>query len=80
LNHSEEVQRIKTQTDASGLNYADIVADYQWAILQNPQDRLLHLNFGFLLYRYERAAAERELRAALPYDNAPVLCNWRKFD
>ena len=48
--------------------------------MRNPQDRLLHLNYGFLLHRYEPAAAERELSAALPYDNAPVLCNWRKFD
>jgi len=61
-------------------DYGETVADYQWAIAQNPQDRLLHLNYGFLMHRYEPAAAERELRAALPYDNAPVLCNWRKFD
>jgi tetratricopeptide (TPR) repeat protein len=80
LNHTEDVQRIKTQAEASGLNYGDIVADYQWALMKNPQDRLLHLNYGFLLHRYEPAAAEKELLAALPYDNAPVLCNWRKFD
>ena len=48
--------------------------------MQNPQDRLLHLNYGFLLHRYDPAAADQELRLALPYDNAPVLCNWRKFD
>jgi tetratricopeptide (TPR) repeat protein len=80
LNHAEDVQRIKTQSEASGLNYGDMVADYQWALMRNPQDRLLHLNYGFLLHRYEPAAAEKELLAALPYDNAPVLCNWRKFD
>ena len=80
LNHSEEVQRIKIQADGAGLNYGDIVAEYQWALVQNPQDRLLHLNYGFLLHRYEPALAEKELLAALPYDNAPVLCNWRKFD
>jgi len=79
LNHSEEVLRLKSEAEAS-VDFREIVSEYQWAIMQNPQDRLLHLNYGFLLYRYEPAAAERELRAALPYDNAPVLCNWRKFD
>jgi len=79
LNHSEEVLRLKSEAEGS-TDYGEIVADYQWAIMQNPQDRLLHLNYGFLLHRYDAAAAEQELRAALPYDNAPVLCNWRKFD
>ncbi|MFZ0201788.1 MAG: tetratricopeptide repeat protein [Candidatus Sulfotelmatobacter sp.] len=80
LNHSEEVLRLRSQTEGVSLEYGEIVAEYQWAIIRNPQDRLLHLNYGFLLHRYEPAAAERELSAALPYDNAPVLCNWRKFD
>ncbi len=80
LNHTEDVTRLKNQVEGANLNYGEIVADYQWAILQNPQDRLLHLNYGFLLHRYEPAVADKELRAALPYDNAPVLCNWRKFE
>ncbi len=80
LNHSEQIERAKAAVSAQDLNYSEVVAAYQWAILQNPQDRLLHLNYGFLLHRYEPAAADSELRAALPYDNAPVLCNWRKFD
>ena len=79
LNHSEELQRLKSQAVGSA-DYAETVAAYQWAIMQNPLDRLLHLNYGFLLHRYDPAAAAQELRLALPYDNAPVLCNWRKFD
>lgn len=79
LNHNEEFLRLKNEASVS-VNYQEIVAEYQWAIRQNPQDRLLHLNYGFLLYPYEREAAEKELYAALPYDNAPVLCNWRKFE
>ncbi len=79
LNQNEEVQRLKSEATVS-VDYGEMVAAYQWALMQNPQDRLLHLNFGFLLHRYEPAAAEIEFRAALPYDNAPVLCNWRKFD
>ncbi len=80
LNHSEEILRLKSQMSGVSLDYGEIVAEYQWAIMRNPQDRLLHLNYGFLLHRYEPGAADKELRAALPYDNAPVLCNWRKFD
>ena len=79
LTNSEDVLRLRRQAEIS-VNFGEIVAQYQWAITQNPQDRLLHLNYGFLLHRYEPAAADQELRAALPYDNAPVLCNWRKFD
>lgn len=80
LNHSQQIERAKAAVTAEDLNYSDVVAAYQWAIQQNPQDRLLHLDYGFLLHRYDPAAADPELRAALPYDNAPVLCNWRKFD
>ena len=79
LNHSEQILRMKGEANGSA-DYAEIVAEYQWAILQNPQDRLLHLNYGFLLHRYDAASSDQQLRLALPYDNAPVLCNWRKFD
>ena len=79
LNHSEEVLRVKSEAEGT-TDYREIVAEYQWAIMQNPQDRLLHLNYGFLLHRYDPPAADQELRLALPYDNASTLCNWRKFD
>jgi len=79
LNHSGQVAKMKQAAETSS-EYADTVAAYGWAIAQNPQDRLLHLNYGFFLHRYAPAASAQELRMALPYDNAPVLCNWRKFD
>jgi tetratricopeptide (TPR) repeat protein len=79
LNHSEEVLRAKGEAEGS-TDYGEIVADYRWAIMQHPQDRLLHLNYGFLLHQYDPPAAEQELRLGFPYDNAPTLCNWRKFD
>lgn len=79
LSHDAEVLRMKSEANAT-VNYQEMVAEYQWAIAENPQDRLLHLNFGLFLHRYEPAAAEQELIAALPYDNAKVLCNWRKFN
>jgi tetratricopeptide (TPR) repeat protein len=79
LNHAEQIQRLKSEAEGVTVDYGQMVEEYRWAISRNPQDRLLHLNFGFLLYPYEPDAAEQELRLALPYDNAPVLCNWRKF-
>jgi len=80
LNHSEQIQRLKGEAEGITVEYREIVAEYQWAISQNPQDRLLHLNYGLLLHRYDPAAADSELRLALPYDNAPVLCNWRNLN
>jgi D-mannonate dehydratase len=80
LNHDEEVAKLEQESKGLTPDYEQTIAEYQWAIAQNPDDRLLHLNYGFFLHRYVPAAAEQELRIALPYDNAPVLCNWRVFD
>jgi tetratricopeptide (TPR) repeat protein len=80
LDHSEQVLRLKKEADAASEDYGEVISEYHWAITRNPQDRLLHLNYGFFLHHSEPAAAEQEFRIALPYDNAPVLCNWRKFD
>jgi Tfp pilus assembly protein PilF len=70
------------QAEAQGPvdSYDDTAAQYQWAIARNPQDRLLYLNYGFLVYMRDPVAATEQFRRALPYDNAPVLCNWRKFN
>lgn len=80
LNHDDEVAKLEQESKGLTPDYEETIAEYQWAIAQNPDDRLLHLNYGFFLHRYVPAAAEQELRIALPYDNAPVLCNWRVFD
>lgn len=80
LNRAEEVSRLTSEAEASSEDYPEVLAAYEWAIQQNPQDRLLHLNYGFLLHRYQPADAEQQFRLALPYDNAPVLCNWRRLE
>jgi tetratricopeptide (TPR) repeat protein len=80
LNHDDEVSTLEQESKGLKIEYAETIAEYQWAIAQNPDDRLLHLNYGFFLHRYVPAASEQELRIALPYDNAPVLCNWRMID
>lgn len=80
LNHDDEVSALQEELEHLNIEYGETIAEYQWAISQNPDDRLLHLNYGFFLHRYVPAVSEQELRIALPYDNAPVLCNWRMFD
>jgi len=78
--HSEQVLKLRLEEEASSAGYDEIVAQYRWAIAQNPHDRLLHLNLGFILHQRDPASAAQEFRIALPYDDAPVLCNWRKFN
>jgi tetratricopeptide (TPR) repeat protein len=80
LNHDDEVSKLEEESKGLKVEYDQTLAEYQWAIMQNPDDRLLHLNYGFFLHRYVPDVSEQQLRIALPYDNAPVLCNWRIFD
>jgi len=80
LNHDDEVSRLEEESKGLKVEYDQTLAEYQRAIMQNPDDRLLHLNYGFFLHRYAPDVSEQQLRIALPYDNAPVLCNWRIFD
>jgi tetratricopeptide (TPR) repeat protein len=80
LNYAEELQRTTAMAEATNENWDDILSQYQWAIAKHPDDRLLHLNFAFLLYQIDPYAATEEFRKAMPYDNAPVLCNWRKLN
>jgi tetratricopeptide (TPR) repeat protein len=78
LNHNEEVARMKALAGSPADSYEDTLAQYQWALAQAPQDRLLILNYGFLVYMRDPEAATQIFLKAMPYDNAPVLCNWRK--
>ena len=80
LNHDEQVARMQAEAESPVDSYDDTVAQYQWAIAQDPQDRLLYLNYGFLVHMQDPEGATELFRKAYPYDNAPVLCNWRKFN
>lgn len=71
-NHSEQLFRLAALAH-SDENPNDTVAQYQWAIAQNPQDRMLRLRFGMFLYRYDRAAAAQQMAMAQPWDGYPVF-------
>ena len=79
LNYAEELRRTTAMAEDTGENWDDISARYLWAIAKHPDDRLLRLNYAFLLNQIDPYAATEQFRKALPYDNAPVLCNWRTF-
>jgi Tfp pilus assembly protein PilF len=54
-------------------NPNDTAAQYQWAIARDPDDRILHFNYGVFLYPYNPAAAEQQFRAARPFDGFPLV-------
>jgi tetratricopeptide (TPR) repeat protein len=73
LNHSDEVLRLMLVAGTPNESPDQTAAQYEWAIRQRPDDRLLHYNFGRFLFRYNRAAAVQQLRLSRPWDGFPVL-------
>ena len=73
LNHSEQVFRLIAKAEPSGESPDDTAAQYQWAIANAPDDRMLRLRFGMFLYSYNRSAAAQQLAAAQPWDGYPVF-------
>ena len=73
LNHSEQVLRLMFQAQVPDENPADTSAEYQWAISQKPDDRLLRYNYGLFLFGYDRNAAVAQLRLSRPWDGFPVF-------
>ena len=73
LNHSEQVLRLSLQAESSNESPNDTATQYQWAIAKNPDDRILHFNFGEFLYPYNPGAAEQQFRLARPFDGFPVV-------
>ena len=73
LNHSEQVLRLAVQASSSEEEPADTAAQYQWAIARQPEDRILHFNYGVFLYPYNPAAAEQQFASARPFDGFPLV-------
>lgn len=73
LNHSEQVLRLMFQAQVPDENPAETSAEYQWAISQKPDDRVLRYNYGLFLFGYDRNAAVAQLRLSRPWDGFPVF-------
>jgi len=73
INHSEQVLRLTMLVDVPDENPNETAAEYQWAIRRQPDDRILHYNFGLFLFDYNRSAAAQELRMSRPWDGFPVF-------
>jgi tetratricopeptide (TPR) repeat protein len=73
LNHSDQALRLMIQTEVPDEDPAATAAQYQWAIEQRPDDRILHYNYGLFLFEHNREAAAEQLRLAQPWDGFPVF-------
>ena len=51
----------------------ETAAQYEWAIQKNPEDRVLHYNYGLFLFEQNRAAAVQQLSLSRPWDGFPVF-------
>ena len=73
LNHSDQALRLMIQSQVPDEDPAETAAQYQWAIEQKPDDRILHYNYGLFLFEHNREAAAEQLRLAQPWDGFPVF-------
>jgi tetratricopeptide (TPR) repeat protein len=73
LNHSDQVLRLTIKAGSADESPNETGAEYQWAIRKQPDDRILHYNFGLFLFDYNRAAAAEQLRMSRPWDGFPVF-------
>jgi tetratricopeptide (TPR) repeat protein len=73
LNHSDQVLRLAIKAEVPDENPTQTAGEYQWAISQKPDDRILHYNYGLFLYAYNPAAGAQELRLSRPWDGFPVF-------
>ncbi len=73
LNHADQVLRLTIKTGVADESPNETVAEYQWAIRQKPDDRILRYNFGLFLFDYDRRAAAEQLRLSRPWDGFPVF-------
>ena len=72
-NHSDQLLRLGMQVALPDENPNQTALEYQWAIAQKPDDRVLHYNYGLFLFGYDRKASFAELKMAQPWDGFPVF-------
>ncbi len=73
LNHSDQLLRLTIEAQAPDESPDATSAEYEWAIRKNPDDRVLHYNYGLFLFDYNQAAAVAQLRLSRPWDGFPVF-------
>jgi tetratricopeptide (TPR) repeat protein len=73
LNHSEQLFHFAWGAQAPNENPNNTVSQYQWTIVQHPEDPMLHLRFGGFLFPYNRNAAAEQMRMAQPWDGYPMF-------
>jgi tetratricopeptide (TPR) repeat protein len=72
-NHADQLLRLGMQAALPDENPNQTALEYQWAIAQRPDDRVLHYNYGLFLFGYDRNASFAELKLAQPWDGFPVF-------
>ena len=72
-NHSDQMLRMAMQAEIPDENPNQTALEYQWAISQKPDDRVLHYNYGLFLFGYDRNSSFAELKMAQPWDGFPVF-------
>lgn len=72
-NHSDQMLRLALQAEVPDENPNQTSSEYQWAISQKADDRVLHYNYGLFLFGYDRDAAFAQLKLAQPWDGFPVF-------
>ena len=73
INHSEQVLRLTLKGEGPSESPDDTASQYEWAIRKNPDDRVLHYNYGLFLFEHNRDAAVSQLRMSRPWDGFPVF-------
>jgi len=73
LNHSDQLLRLMLKAETPNESPDETAAQYEWAIRKNPEDRVLHYNYGLFLFDYNRDAAVAQLRLSRPWDGFPVF-------
>jgi len=73
VNHADQVLRLTLQAQDAGESPDTTAAQYEWAIRQRPDDRVLHYNYALFLFDRNRQAAIAELALSRPWDGFPVF-------